>query len=59
MRASPPLLALLAPFAAADEVVPGFPLRLASPTIHGKAIVFGYAGDLYTVASSGGIAREV
>lgn len=59
MRASLLLLTLLAPFAAADEAAPGEARLLRFPTIQGKAIVFGYAGDLYTVASSGGIARRL
>jgi tricorn protease len=32
---------------------------LRFPTIHGDQIVFSYAGDLYTVASQGGIARKL
>src|SRR5829696_1283076 len=32
---------------------------LRFPTIHGKHLVFCYAGDLYTVSSSGGIARRL
>ena len=32
---------------------------LRFPTIHGNRIVFTYAGDLYTVASSGGVARRL
>ena len=32
---------------------------LRFPTIHGKHIVFGYAGDLYTVDAKGGIARRL
>jgi tricorn protease len=32
---------------------------LRFPTIHGDRIVFTYAGDLYTVAASGGIARRL
>jgi len=32
---------------------------LRFPAIHGDQIVFTYAGDLYTVASSGGIARKL
>ena len=30
---------------------------LRFPTIHGNAITFSYAGDLYTVDANGGIAR--
>ncbi|HTR82292.1 MAG TPA: PDZ domain-containing protein [Bacteroidota bacterium] len=32
---------------------------LRFPTIHGDNIVFSYAGDLYTVSASGGIARKL
>ncbi len=32
---------------------------LRFPTIHGNSIVFTYAGNLYTVSSSGGIARRL
>src|SRR5262249_24958734 len=32
---------------------------LRFPAIHGKRIAFTYAGNLYTVASSGGIARRL
>ena len=32
---------------------------LRFPTIHGNHVVFTYAGDLYTVAATGGIARKL
>ena len=32
---------------------------LRFPTIHGNRIVFTYAGDLYTVAATGGVARRL
>ncbi|MFO0876406.1 MAG: PDZ domain-containing protein [Gemmataceae bacterium] len=32
---------------------------LRFPTVHGKHLVFCYAGDLYTVDSSGGVARRL
>jgi tricorn protease len=32
---------------------------LRFPTIHGSLIVFSYAGDLYTVAATGGVARRL
>ncbi|HMD13814.1 MAG TPA: hypothetical protein VKI62_04250, partial [Bacteroidota bacterium] len=32
---------------------------LRFPAIHGNQIVFTYAGDLYTVPSTGGIARKL
>lgn len=32
---------------------------LRFPAIHGDQIVFGYAGDLFTVSASGGVARRL
>ncbi len=32
---------------------------LRFPAIHGDQVVFSYAGDLYTVAKSGGVARKL
>ncbi len=32
---------------------------LRFPTIHGEQVIFSYAGDLYTVAKTGGIARQL
>jgi len=32
---------------------------LRFPAIHGNQIVFTYAGDLYTVATTGGVARKL
>ncbi|HPM93452.1 MAG TPA: hypothetical protein PKZ74_11655, partial [Bacteroidales bacterium] len=32
---------------------------LRFPAIHGDQVVFTYAGDLYTVAKSGGMARKL
>jgi len=32
---------------------------LRFPAIHGDQVVFGYAGDLYTVSSAGGVARRL
>lgn len=32
---------------------------LRFPTIHDDKLVFGYAGDLYTVSSNGGVARKI
>jgi tricorn protease len=32
---------------------------LRFPTIHGDKVVFGYAGDLYTVSAKGGVARRL
>jgi tricorn protease len=40
--------------AAADEA-----RLLRFPAIHGDQIVFGYAGDLYTVSAQGGLARRL
>src|SRR3954464_2286315 len=55
-------LSLLTLPAPTDE--PASPVKdearlLRFPTIHGDRIVFGYAGDLYTVSASGGIARRL
>ncbi|MFO0842596.1 MAG: S41 family peptidase [Gemmataceae bacterium] len=47
---------LVAPAAAQDN---GEARLLRFPTIHGKHLVFCYAGDLYTVDSSGGVARRL
>ena len=57
------LVLLAAPVLAAD-VVEGTPdasdMRLLrTPDIHGDTIVFGYAGDLWTVPSAGGEARRL
>ena len=48
------LCARLAVAAPADEA-----RLLRFPAIHGDKIVFGYAGDLYTVSAKGGIARRL
>lgn len=32
---------------------------LRFPAVHGENVVFTYAGDLYTVSSSGGTARKL
>ena len=32
---------------------------LRFPTMHGNQVVFTYAGDLYTVAKTGGVARKI
>jgi tricorn protease len=53
---------VLAGSAWADEGQPNGPAEarlLRFPTIHGDRIVFGYAGDLYTVAAAGGVARRL
>ena len=47
-------LVLVQPGAAQEEA-----RLLRFPTIHGNQIVFTYAGDLYTVAATGGIARRL
>ncbi len=44
----------LASAVAADEA-----RLLRFPAIHGDKVVFGYAGDLYTVSAKGGIARRL
>src|SRR5262245_59936648 len=48
------VLLLAAPVVASAET-----RLLRFPTIHGDHLVFTYAGDLYTVASTGGIARRL
>ncbi len=54
------LACLAAPLAAAAPVKNNGEARLLRfPTIHGNTIVFGYAGDLYTVRAAGGIARRL
>jgi tricorn protease len=51
------------PLARAAEMPPGKDQGearvLRFPTLHGKQLVFTWAGDLYTVSSSGGIARRL
>ncbi|MFO0930333.1 MAG: PDZ domain-containing protein [Gemmataceae bacterium] len=60
MRASVFVLLTLLPFVtAAEPAAPDEARLLRFPTIHGKALVFCYAGDLYTVSSTGGIARRL
>jgi len=45
---------------AAEDVSPKDEARLLRfPTIHDKQIAFTYAGDLYTVPSTGGVARKL
>jgi tricorn protease len=53
--ALPACLALVAPGPRASEEA----RLLRFPAIHGKQIVFSHAGDLYTVASTGGVARRL
>jgi tricorn protease len=48
------ILAIHSPIAAQQET-----RLLRFPTIHDDRIVFSYAGDLYTVSSSGGVARKL
>jgi tricorn protease len=48
--------------AIADETKPAAEEEvrlLRFPTIHGQRIAFSYAGDLYTVSASGGVARRL
>jgi tricorn protease len=47
-------LSTAAPARADDEA-----RLLRFPTIHGQRLVFSYAGDLYTVSASGGVARRL
>jgi tricorn protease len=58
------LLPAIALYAPTDEPAPKPAPKdearlLRFPTIHGDKIVFGYAGDLYTVAAKGGVARRL
>lgn len=48
------LLALASVATGADEA-----RLLRFPAIHGKQVAFTYAGDLYTVSASGGVARKL
>ncbi len=48
------LAALVLPGITADEA-----RLLRFPAIHGDQLVFGYAGDLYTVNAHGGVARQL
>jgi tricorn protease len=45
--------------AVAADSTPAETRLLRFPAIHGDQVVFGYAGDLYTVPSSGGVARRL
>lgn len=53
-----PLLALLA-LGSAEMSAKQEMRLLRFPAIHGSQIVFTYAGNLYTVSSSGGVARRL
>jgi tricorn protease len=54
------LLVVLAGFSMSWGADAGPETRLLRfPAIHGDRIVFGYAGDLYTVAATGGTARKL
>jgi tricorn protease len=54
------LVCLAAPARAAGPANNNGEARLLRfPTIHGGTIVFGYAGDLYTVSAKGGVARRL
>ncbi|MCW5551170.1 MAG: PD40 domain-containing protein [Verrucomicrobiae bacterium] len=44
---------------AADHSIANEARLLRFPTIHGDKVVFGYAGDLYTVPAKGGLARRL
>ncbi len=48
------LLTLVSVFAMAQETK-----MMRFPTMHGNEVVFTYAGDLYTVAKDGGVARKL
>lgn len=54
------MLAAACAFAQTTGAADGQETRLLRfPTIHGDNVVFTYAGDLYTVSSSGGVARKL
>jgi tricorn protease len=48
-----------APFNPGPPPTPGEARLLRFPAIHGKQLVFTYAGDLYTVPSDGGVSRRL
>ena len=50
---------LFASTAPAQPQTPTEARLLRFPAIHGDTVVFTYAGDLYTVAADGGIARRL
>ena len=61
MRMTVSLVALLVAAtagAAAEAPGPGEARLLRFPTIHGNAVVFTYAGDLYTVPAAGTVYRS-
>jgi len=54
------LLTIVAWLAAASNPLRAQEARLLRfPAIHGEQLVFGYAGDLYTVSAKGGLARRL
>ncbi|MFB0516947.1 MAG: protease, partial [Candidatus Neomarinimicrobiota bacterium] len=53
------LLALLIVLPLVSSYADGEARLLRFPAIHGNQIVFTYAGDLYTVAADGGVARKL
>ncbi|MCK5678324.1 MAG: PD40 domain-containing protein, partial [Flavobacteriaceae bacterium] len=53
------LLALVVLFLQMTTLAQNETRLLRFPTIHGNQIVFTYAGNLYNVGSSGGIARKL
>lgn len=60
LRSISAVFVLVAVFAAAAHAQSSDEARvLRFPTIHGGSIVFSYAGDLYSVASAGGVARKL
>lgn len=52
-------LILLAAARGAEADTPNEARLLRFPAIHGNQLVFGYAGDLYTVPAAGGVARRL
>ncbi len=53
------LIACIALLSTSSLAAPQETRLLRFPAIHGNQVVFSYAGDLYTVSSTGGIARRL
>ena len=53
------LLAVLVPGSLRSAETSAEARLLRFPAIHGDRVAFGYAGDLYTVSSKGGVARRL
>ncbi len=60
MRLTSFLIAVIAAFVSVPTLFAAEEARLLRfPAIHGQQVVFSYAGDLYTVAATGGVARRL